>query len=413
LENIYLKRYAWPGPQIAIPPKKDTKIIVVIPCYNEPGILDALVSIENCIRPTCEVEIIVVVNHGADEDNAIKKVNIDSALKIDTWINSSHKYQYHAIRAFDLPPKKAGVGMARKIGMDESVRRFDSINEKDGVIVCFDADCLCSANYLAEIERIYSENNETNAALVYFEHDIEALHEKTDNQEAIINYELHLRYYVQALKFAKFPFAYHTVGSCITVTSSAYQKQGGMNVRKAGEDFYFLQRIFPLGNIRNITTTKITPSARPSDRVPFGTGKAVGDFLKNSLKEYATYNPKIFRDFRRFNEYLPKIWQLKMPGDFIELMPESFSGYLENIDFKTQVSKIKKNCKSSNAFIQSMYSWFNGFRTLKYVHHARDNFYPDVEVLDAASWILDNHGYQAKNKTEALRMLRMMDSSEQ
>ena len=76
LENIYLHRYAWPGPQIAPLPKEDTRIIVVIPCYNESGILDALNSIEKCHRPSCRVETIIVLNHGIEEDALIKKTNI-------------------------------------------------------------------------------------------------------------------------------------------------------------------------------------------------------------------------------------------------------------------------------------------------------------------------------------------------
>jgi hypothetical protein len=219
---------------------------------------------------------------------------------------------------------------------------------------------------------------------------------------------------VQALKYANFPYAYHTVGSCITVSSSAYQKQGGMNLRKAGEDFYFLQRIFPLGNIRHISSTKIIPSARPSDRVPFGTGKTVGDLLKGKNKEYHTYNPKIFIDFKVFNEAVSDIWRSDVVESFLDGLPASICSYLESIDFITQVLKIKKNCRNSQAFQQAFYNWFNGFKALKYVHYSRDHFYPNVEVLVAAQWILTKQtGQVAMNKIEALSLLRTLDRSDQ
>jgi hypothetical protein len=219
---------------------------------------------------------------------------------------------------------------------------------------------------------------------------------------------------VQALKYANFPYAYHTVGSCITVSSSAYQKQGGMNLKKAGEDFYFLQRIFPLGNTRNIISTKIIPSARSSDRVPFGTGKAVGDLLKGKSKEFHTYNPKVFIDFKIFNEAVSGIWELKMIETFLEGLPASVGSYLESIDFTTQVLKIKKNCRNSQAFHKAFYNWFNGFKALKYVHYARDHFYPNVEIFEAAKWILTNHAEpHANSKIEALSMLRIRDRSDQ
>jgi glycosyltransferase involved in cell wall biosynthesis len=414
LENIYLHRYAWPGPLIAALPREDTRIIVVIPSYNESGILDALNSLEKCQIPNCQVEVIIVLNHAIQEHSLVKKTNFDSASDIDSWISPERNYQYHLIRAFDLPQKKAGVGLARKIGMDEAVRRFEILQKKNGIIVCFDADCICAPNYLTEIERTYLENAKTNAALIYFEHDFESLFDKPKNMDAIINYELHLRYYVQALKYANFPYGYHTVGSCITVSSSAYQKQGGMNLRKAGEDFYFLQRIFPLGNVRNITSTKIIPSARPSDRVPFGTGKAIGDLLKGKSKYYHTYNPQSFLDFKIFNEAVSDIWELEMLQGFFDGLPTSVGAYLESIDFATQVSKIKKNCKNPQVFRQAFYNWFNGFKALKYVHFARSHFYPNVEVLDAANWMLTRQaGHAANNKTEALQMLRTLDRSDQ
>ena len=81
---------------------------------------------------------------------------------------------------------------------------------------------------------------------IYFEH---PLHGPLEPKvyEAIAAYELHLRYYVQALRYAAFPYAHHTIGSSMAVRADAYAKQGGMNKRQAGEDFYFLHKIIPLG----------------------------------------------------------------------------------------------------------------------------------------------------------------------
>ena len=51
-----------------------------------------------------------------------------------------------------MPPvSKWGVGLARKTGMDEAVRRFNSINRPDGVILNIDADCTVDSNYFIEI----------------------------------------------------------------------------------------------------------------------------------------------------------------------------------------------------------------------------------------------------------------------
>src|SRR5262249_26021974 len=163
------------------------------------------------------------------------------------------------------------------IGMDEALRRFDAVERPGGVIVGFDADCRCERNYLTAIERHFERNSNSPGCSIYFEHPLNGPLEPAI-YEAIAEYELHLRYYVQALRFGGFPHAFHTIGSSMAVRAGVYRKQGGMNKRKAGEDFYFLHKIIPLGGFTNLVETRVIPSPRASDRVPFGTGKAVCDF---------------------------------------------------------------------------------------------------------------------------------------
>ena len=413
LKNLYLQRYAWPGSLISDKPKAGTKIIVVIPCYNEPNVLESLESLYNCESPDCTVEVITVVNHAENESNDIKKYNSNTFNSIKTWIKTHSKngLSFYVIKAFNLPKKQAGVGLARKIGMDEAVRRFEFIHDKKGILVCYDADCLCSPNYLKEIYQFYKTTPETNAALVYFEHPLEGNFDDAV-YAGIVNYELHLRYYKNALRFANFPYCVHTIGSCITVTSEAYQKQGGMNKRKAGEDFYFLQKIFPLGNIHTINSTTVFPSPRLSDRVPFGTGKAINDFLKTEKNNYYTYNPKTFVDLGLFIEKVPTLNKEKVPVSIINELPLSIQNYLDNIHFQDHLSKIKKNCSSESQFVKSFYNWFNGFIALKYVHFARDNYYQDIGILDAVNWILNEltkHQLPVRNKRKALKYMRSLD----
>ena len=82
------------------------------------------------------------------------------------------------------------------------------------------------------------------------------------------------------MTFAGLPYSYHTIGSAFAVTAKAYARQGGMNRRKAGEDFYFINKLIKGENFGEITNTTVFPSPRTSNRVPFGTGKAIVDALK-------------------------------------------------------------------------------------------------------------------------------------
>ncbi len=411
MKNHYLERYAWPGPIIQEPVSEQTEIIVVIPCYNEPEIKTSLLSLLNCEIPGCDVELIVVINHGENERHEIKDFNINTSGILREWIKNNNKehYSIHLIDAFDLPKKHAGVGLARKIGMDEAVRRFESIH-KNGAIVCFDADSTCTNNYLSEIYKFFNANDQVDGCCVYFEHPVRGLY---DNKvyEGIINYELHLRYYRNALKYALFPFAYHTIGSCMAITSEVYQKQGGMNKKKAGEDFYFLQKIFPLGNFHALNSTKIIPSPRPSDRVPFGTGRAISNYLNQPGNHYFTYNPKIFIDFRIINENAIDFYNEANAQLITNVLPDSLIDFLHSIDFVSHLYKIRKNTASEALFLKAFYNWFNGFKALKFVHYAKDHFYKDVEILEAANWLLnENKLTETKSsKIDALWEMRRLD----
>ena len=269
----------------------DTGIIVVIPCFNEKEITRTLDSLNKCQTPACKVEIIIVVNQSEIIPEEIKNQNELSVSEIGAWTEVNESF-FNVYTLFEqaLPKKHAGVGLARKIGMDEAVMRFESIN-KDGVIVCLDADCTVEENYFTEIENHFNKYPKTPGCSIKYAHPLKGNDFDDYHYEGILNYELFLRYYNLALKHCGVPYAFHTVGSSMAVKSSAYQKQGGMNKRKAGEDFYFLQKIIELGHFTELNSTTVYPSPRTSDRVPFGTGKAINDFLNQENKEaYLTYS---------------------------------------------------------------------------------------------------------------------------
>ncbi len=101
-----------------------------------------------------------------------------------------------------------------------------------------------------------------------------------------------------------------------------------MNKRKAGEDFYFIQKIIELGNYTELNTTGVIPSPRISNRVPFGTGKAIGDWVKQGSEEYFTYHPQTFRDLIPLTSNIDKLytdsnWQLYCTKALLEYLTPS------------------------------------------------------------------------------------------
>ncbi len=405
----YLRERTLYGPLMDSAPPSDLGLCVVIPARDEgESLITSLASLRNCETPSHSVEVIVVVNTSETDSPETVARNAESAANARAWSagNSDDRLRFHLLEAHDLPRKHAGVGLARKIGMDEACRRLESVNRPDGVIACFDADSRCDPNYLVEIESLFRRDESAQACSIHFEHPIEGDEFPPEIYDAIIDYELHLRTYVNAQRFAGFPLATQTIGSSMAVRCDAYQAQNGMNRRQAGEDFYFLHKFTPLGVIRELTTTRVIPSPRPSHRVPFGTGRAVGERLAEG-GPCLTYAPASFRDLREFFDRLEP-FRAAEPV----VLPESVTAFLETQSFPERLAEIRKNVTTPEAFRTRFFRWFNAFLVMKYLHFARDRFHPDVEVTEAARWLLQQHGEAPPSSArELLHLWRKIDRS--
>ncbi|MCB0519107.1 MAG: glycosyltransferase family 2 protein [Saprospiraceae bacterium] len=388
----YLQQRGLYPPFIHKRPSPLLGLVVVIPCHDEDFLLLSLMSLKKCARPTCDVEVIIVINHAENAPEQVKQKNLKTYEQALIWAqqNNQPHLKFYPLYLDDLPKKQAGVGLARKIGMDEACYRFERALRPRGIIACFDADSRCEANYLQSIEAHFRENPLAQACSIYFEHPLSGPDYDDAIYTAIAQYELHLRYYVHAQRWAGVPHAWQTIGSSMAVRCDAYQQQGGMNRRQAGEDFYFLHKFIPLGHFSEITTTKVIPSPRPSHRVPFGTGRAVGDMLKSG-GQFLTYNPKTFQDMQVFfkNE-VPMLPQIKEVGRLYERLPDSIREFLQNNSFEEKLVEIQSHTSSEAAFLKRFWRWFDAFMVMKYVHFAREGFYGDVRVGEAAGWLVGN-----------------------
>ena len=388
-KDIYFERYAYPKRIIESKIKANTGMIIVIPCHNETQLLESLNSLSLADKPqSMTVEVIVVINHSADATEEIKNQNNETYQEAIEWTKryNSEALTFHIALEDKLKPKDAGVGLARKIGMDEALFRFSSIGKENGIIVCFDADSKCETNYLTAIENYFSKYPKLNGCSIHFEHPINGDEFEDKVYEGISAYELHLRYYTNALKWTKHPHAFQTIGSSMAVKASAYKKQGGMNKRKAGEDFYFLQKIISLGNFGELHETKVVPSPRTSDRVPFGTGRAIKDWLSGEKNLFLSYHYQGFEDLKVFFEGLEKIYLSGLETNS-EKIPNTLISFLES-DLEKNLTRIKKESNSFQVFRKKFFDWFNAFKVLKFLHFCRDQYYKNMDLNSKISpWI--------------------------
>jgi len=361
-------------------------MVVVIPCLNEPEIIRTLESVWACQPVDSYCEVIVTVNDSQISSQDVKDFNHDTYLQLLEWkkANDRHKLVLRPIYAPSVQAKFAGAGMARKIGMDEAVRRLNQVNRPEGIIISLDSDCLVSNNYLKRIEAAFSETKSCFAATINFRHRFEEIMDPRQEMGMRL-YEDYLHYYKQALEYAGFPHSIYTIGSAFAVRAEAYMKQGGMNRRQAGEDFYFLHKLTKLGQLVEINDAFVYPSGRVSDRVPFGTGAAMTKWMNDADDLNLTYCFDAFLDLKQLFDRASEFYKINstLYAEIISTLPPTVQQYLIVVSFDEKLAEINRNSSSPESFLKRFFQAFDAFQVLKFLNHVHEYQYSTQNLHDA------------------------------
>src|SRR5690606_14799696 len=132
--------------------------------------------------------------------------------------------------------------------------------------------------------------------------------------------------------------------------------------------FYFLHKLSPLGGWKYIPAT-VYPSARVSDRVPFGTGRAQLDRIREGL-ELKTYPITIYHELKLFFETISDGYE----HDFEDAnFSKAVQIFLRENHVLKQIREVRKQSGSSAAFFKRFWQWMDGFMVLKLIHFLRDH----------------------------------------
>ncbi len=390
--EFYSKRYSVNPKIFDDSPRSDTGIIVVIPCYDDEFIFETLASLNSAQKPDCSVEVIVVVNSAEDTPSQIiaknRKIYSDLCKKANDFSNFTLKP--HIIE--NVPRKIAGVGNARKIGMDEAVKRFGELEKSNGIIVSLDADCLVDSEYFSQIYNTFTKNHKSvKACTLQFQHDFDEKKYPIADINACRRYELYLRYFRLAQKISRIPNCLHTIGSCFAVTADSYAQMGGMSRRQAGEDFYFLQKQAQLANVAGIQKPIVFPSPKISTRVPFGTGQAVKKIVETDTCK--VYNFDLFLLLKGFYS---KFYDLY--SDNNQTIPNEILTFVGEEKFASIVDECRQNTSNAKSFEKRMFAKFDVFFMIRFLN-GFDEFsaFPPQEVEIVATKLLKYFNYEMTN----------------
>ncbi|MCK9279566.1 MAG: glycosyltransferase family 2 protein [Melioribacteraceae bacterium] len=403
LVSNYLKKHSVTEWDFAKGNKHIFNNVVVIPAIDEYENIIHLTRYideldEKYFDSTC---FVFVINNSCTSSNEIKEANRKTLEYLRT---AKVKYNFNFIDAAtkgnEMPEKEAGVGLARKIGMDLALKLFDYNTKEKKLILCTDADCYFDKNYLTEVVEHF-QKAKSGAGYVDYEH---PLSEDETERKAVISYEIFLRYYVLGLQYAGSPYSFQTIGSTMVCDFESYIKIGGMNKKKAAEDFYFMEKLAKITSIDRIQGTKIYPAGRKSWRVPFGTGQRINRYLSGTHNEYQLYDPISFEILRKWINLFHN-GNILTAEDYLDRANDIHIGlysFLVENDFKNAWEKITKNSNSPIQINKQKKFWFDGFKTLKFIHYLRDKYLPEIGLFRAVEELLKVIGESSPSSENAM-----------
>lgn len=350
----YLKR----NPSEALAELAEFCHAVLIPAYDEednlPLLLESLASAEI----PCPIAVVVAVNYpaGASADSserlysALQNVTLPSPLKLFTIF---------------APELVNGVGEARKLLFDTFCHSRTPENADTSVMFSLDADCLVHPQYFTETLETLSDGNAACA-------EVRVSHRKSGNPEldaAIAVYEKYLLDYERDLEKCGSPYAYNAIGSGFAVKVNCYIKCGGMKLKKAGEDFYFMQSAAKCSKIVKTDQALVYPSPRISERVPFGTGTAVRDIINGVMPRQVT--DEAFDELKKVLDTVNIAGVLDSGEKFIsslsDISAEFFTanGFVQAWNRTLENQKLSSPAEKQRAF----HIWFDALQTRRFLHH--------------------------------------------
>ena len=289
-------------------------------------------------------------------------------------------------------PQQQGVGLARKIGGDIACQLIhDKIIETLWVHYS-DADTYLPDNYfssLTQATHLFETTHYSAAVYPYTHISSGNTPNSSELDQATRYYEQHLHYYVDGLKRAGSPYAYHTLGSCIASNAYHYCQARGFPKRSGGEDFYLLNKLAKLGKILELSSPILKIESRLSHRVPFGTGPAVGKIIerlqvKNANDNTIDYHPSCFAELATLITHFDCLFDYKKTSaqytDWLALLSQPLQKSLATLGIEKLFIHIDKQINNQTECHKHCHYWLDGFKTLKLIHLLTE-YYPKQPVI--------------------------------
>ena len=363
--------------------------------------------------------VIAVLNGRAGADDSVHALNAECFRRLSSrfalrgvgrggWLGHDASMSVLVVDRFTTGrrlPSRQGVGLARKIGADIALEFIAAGRVRHVFFAMMDADARLPEDYFGRIAELEPE---CSAAVFPLWHEPSG---QDDVDRATALYEIRLRYFQRGLQWANSPYAFHTVGSTMVVHALCYAQVRGVPLRQAAEDFYLLGKLSKLRPLARLRGAPVRIRSRVSDRVPFGTGAETAKLARGDTLEL--YHPDCFAAVREVTRGLQRLSELPDQDKIEELlsrMSPPVKGFLESRGARRAWQKLSEQAPNPAARLRHLHDWFDGFRTLKLIHHVRDHVAASLPWQDAIRLapfmddVEDDGACLSEARTELLRL---------
>jgi len=336
---------------------KNYSLYIALPVLNESFFLPSfLQSLKN--QQYHDFKLVVCVNqYNQWWHDAQKKEICEDNLKSLALLGQVDNFPIEVIDRSSpgkgWPPKKGGVGHARKTAMDAIALRA----RNQDIIVSMDADTFYPPDYLRVIAEYFERNPKQWGLSLPYYHKLTGVPE---NDRLILRYEIYVRYFALNMIRIHNPYRFTALGSVMAFPVWAYRKAGGLTPVQSGEDFYFLQKLVKAGSIGYTAPAVAYPSARFSDRVNFGTGPALIKGRSGNWGSYPFYPAGLFDAVEETFRIFPALYERDVPTPMDAFLKETF---------KTEDvwGPLRENYKDRDNFVRACISKVDGLRILQFL----------------------------------------------
>ena len=395
----YLATYAVPEARLPLSLPVVYEHVLVVPVLGESasfleGVRHAFVDAKR--EAQAPGLLILVINAAPETSSALLAQNHELMLELDarararsrlhheppiTWLDleSFHALVIDRSSPGHRLPARQGVGLARKLAADLALSFKARGLVRARGFGSTDADATLPSGYFAAGESALAA---AMAAVFPFAH---LPSPEVSLDRATVAYELSLRYYVLGLAAAGSSYAYHSLGSTMYVGFDSYAQVRGFPRRRAGEDFYLLDKLAKLGAVQRLEAPRIHIDARVSTRVPFGTGPGVQRLLEadggpDGLLLYAPRNFVVLGEVLGSLSEFARSRDLGRAREQLSRLPEASTvlAYLDALGVMDVLADALGQAKDARQLSRRLDVWFDALRSLRLIHALRDQCHPSL-----------------------------------